>query len=93
MRVITPDVGGGFGTKGFVYHEYPLARDAAKRLGRPVKWIGERTEHFLVDAHGRDNIAVGRDGAGRGRPLPRACGSTSLANIGAYLSQYGPFIP
>ena len=72
LRVITPDVGGGFGPKGFVYREYPLVLEAAKRLGRPVKWAGDRTEHFLTDAHGRDNVVDGRDGAGRGRPLPGA---------------------
>src|SRR5690606_13674266 len=50
IRVVTPDVGGGFGTKSFVYHEYPLAALAAKALGRPVKWIQERGDHFQIDA-------------------------------------------
>ena len=54
LRVVTPDVGGGFGPKGFVYREYPLVLEAAKRLGKPVRWVGDRTEHFLVDAHGRN---------------------------------------
>ena len=71
LRVITPDVGGGFGPKAFVYREYPLVLEAAKRLGRPVKWASDRTEHFLADAQGRDNCRRGRDGARRGRPLPR----------------------
>ncbi len=57
LRVVTQDVGGGFGPKAFCYREYPLVLEAAKRLGKPVKWIGGRTEHFLTDAHGRDNIA------------------------------------
>ena len=74
LRVITPDVGGGFGTKIFVYREYALVMEAAKRLGRPVKWTSDRTEHFLTDAQGRDNVVVGRDGDGRERPLPRAEG-------------------
>ena len=93
LRVITPDVGGGFGTKSFVYREYPLVLEAAKRLGRPVKWAGDRTEHFLTDAQGRDNC--------RRRPRwrsTRTAASSALrvdliANMGAYLSQYGPFIP
>jgi aerobic carbon-monoxide dehydrogenase large subunit len=52
MRVVTPDVGGGFGTKLFVYREYALAGIAAQRLKRPVKWVAERSEHFLGDARG-----------------------------------------
>jgi carbon-monoxide dehydrogenase large subunit len=92
MRVITPDVGGGFGTKAFAYHEYPLAAIAARELGQPVKWIGERSEHFLVDSHGRDNIAVAEMAMDEnGRFL--AMRVELLANMGAYLSQYGPDIP
>lgn len=92
VRVITPDVGGGFGTKAFCYHEYPLAAIAAKRLGRPVKWIGDRTEHFLVDSHGRDNIAVAEMAMdANGKFL--AMRVDLLANMGAYLSQYAPWIP
>ena len=92
IRVITPDVGGGFGTKSFVYHEYPLAALAAMRLGRPVKWIGERSEHFLVDSQGRDNISVAEmamDDDGRFVAMR----VDVLANMGAYLSPYGPYIP
>ena len=58
MRVINPDTGGGFGTKLFPFREYPLAAVAAKRLKRPVKWVGDRTEHFLGDAQGRDNVTT-----------------------------------
>jgi carbon-monoxide dehydrogenase large subunit len=92
IRVITPDVGGGFGTKQFVYHEYPLAALAAKRLGRPVKWIGSRSEHFVLDSHGRDNIttaemAMDADGTFLGLRVD------VLANMGAYLAQEGPDIP
>lgn len=46
LRVVTPDVGGGFGPKTFVYREYALVLEAASRLKRPVKWTGDRTEHF-----------------------------------------------
>src|SRR6185312_4602891 len=92
VRVITPEVGGGFGTKTFCYHEYPLAAIAAKRLGRPVKWISDRSEHFLVDAHGRDNLAVAEMAMdANGKFL--AMRVDLLANMGAYLSQYAPFIP
>ncbi|MEX2035419.1 MAG: molybdopterin cofactor-binding domain-containing protein, partial [Xanthobacteraceae bacterium] len=56
LRVVTPDVGGGFGTKLFTYREYALAALAARRLKQPVRWIAERSEHFLGDAQGRDNI-------------------------------------
>jgi aerobic carbon-monoxide dehydrogenase large subunit len=92
IRVITPDVGGGFGTKAFCYHEYPLAAIAAKRLGRPVKWIGERAEHFLIDSHGRDNFAIAEMAMDEnGKFL--AMRVDLLANMGAYLSQFAPFIP
>ncbi|WP_421722973.1 xanthine dehydrogenase family protein molybdopterin-binding subunit [Bauldia sp.] len=92
VRVITPDVGGGFGTKAFCYHEYPLAAIAAKRLEAPVKWIGDRSEHFLVDTHGRDNFAVAEMAMDEeGHFL--AMRVDLLANMGAYLSQFGPFIP
>lgn len=92
LRVITPDVGGGFGPKSFVYREYPLVMEAAKRLGRPVKWTGDRTEHFLADAQGRDNVveaAMALDPEGRFLALR----VNLVANMGAYIHQYGPYIP
>ena len=92
LRVITPDVGGGFGPKTFVYREYAMVMEAAKRLGRPVKWTGDRTEHFLTDAQGRDNVVeaeMALDGEGRFLALR----VNLVANLGAYVSQYGPFIP
>src|SRR5215831_7939980 len=58
LRVVTPDVGGGFGTKLFPYREYALAAVAAKRLRRAVKWVAERSEHFLGDTQGRDNFTT-----------------------------------
>jgi carbon-monoxide dehydrogenase large subunit len=92
LRVVTPDVGGGFGPKSFVYREYALVLEAAKRLAKPVKWTGDRNEHFLTDAQGRDNVvtaemALAKDGRFRGLRI------RLTANIGAYCSQYGPFIP
>ena len=92
IRVVTPDVGGGFGTKMFCYAEYPLAAIAAQRLGRPVKWIGDRSEHFLVDTHGRDNVTraeMAMDADGRFLAMR----VDLLADMGAYLSQFGPTIP
>jgi len=92
LRVVTPDVGGGFGTKAFVYREHALVLEAARRLGRPVKWAADRTEHFLTDAQGRDNFVTAEmamDGDGRFLGLRIHI----TANLGAYCSQYGPFIP
>ena len=92
MRVITPDVGGGFGTKLFPYREYALAAVAARILKRPVRWVGDRIEHFLGDAQGRDNVTTARlalDAEGRFLALE----VDTLADMGAYLSCYGPFIP
>ena len=92
MRVITPDVGGGFGTKLFPYREYALAAVAAKRLGKPVKWVAERTEHFLGDSQGRDNVTTARvamDDKGRFLALELDI----VADMGAYLSCYAPYIP
>ena len=92
LHLMTPDVGGGFGTKGFVFREYPLVLGAAKMLGRPVRWVCDRTEHFLADAHGRDNFtraAMALDKDGRFLAMK----VDILGNMGAYLSQYAPYIP
>lgn len=92
MRVVTPDVGGGFGPKAFVYPEYPLVISASEALGAPVKWVCDRSEHFLQDAHGRDNVLTAElamDADGRFLALR----VDLIANMGAYLSQYAPFIP
>lgn len=92
IRVVTPDVGGGFGTKIFMYREYPLTMVAAEKLKRPVRWVADRTEHFLADTHGRANLvtatmALDKRGKFIGLKVDLA------AEMGAYLSQYGPFIP
>jgi carbon-monoxide dehydrogenase large subunit len=92
LRVVTPDVGGGFGTKLFTYREYALAFLAARRLKRPVRWVAERTEHFLGDAQGRDNVTTARlalDDSGRFLALD----IDIVADMGAYLSAYAPYIP
>ncbi|MGF1639695.1 MAG: xanthine dehydrogenase family protein molybdopterin-binding subunit [Rhodospirillales bacterium] len=92
LHVIVGDVGGGFGTKIFHYPEEALALWAAKRLGRPVKWTGDRWEAFVGDTHGRDQhnraaAAFDRDG----RMV--ALRVETAANMGAYLNMLGPTIP
>jgi carbon-monoxide dehydrogenase large subunit len=92
MRAITPDVGGGFGTKLFSYREYALVAVAAKRTGRAVKWVADRSEHFLGDTQGRDNITTAKlalDDKGKFLGLD----VDTIADMGAYLSTYAPYIP
>lgn len=92
LVVITGDVGGGFGTKAFCYREYALVLEAARRLGRPVRWLSSRTEHALADSHGRDSIMTGSFAFDRDR---RIIGMRvrMIAGMGCYLSPYGPMIP
>ncbi len=92
LRVVTPDVGGGFGMKLFTYPEYVAVLFAARALKRPVKWTGERGEAFLADTHGRDHVTRAELALDRnGKFL--AMRVNTIANLGAYLSNYGPFIP
>ncbi|HVV41573.1 MAG TPA: molybdopterin cofactor-binding domain-containing protein, partial [Nitrobacter sp.] len=92
MRVICPDVGGGFGTKLFPYREYALLAVAARRLKKTVRWAAERSEHFMGDAQGRDNVTTARmalaeDGKFLGMDVDL------VGDMGAYLSTFGPYIP
>jgi carbon-monoxide dehydrogenase large subunit len=92
LRVVTGDVGGGFGTKNMLYREYPLILEAARRLGRSVSWQGDRSEHFVGDAQGRDNVTTAEmamDETGRFLALR----VDILGNLGAYLSMFAPYIP
>ncbi len=92
MRVIGPDVGGGFGSKIFVYNEEVAVSWASKTLGRPVKWTAERRESFLNDAHGRDHVTEAEmafDASGKITGLR----VKTHANLGAYLSTFAPLIP
>ncbi len=92
IRVVTPDVGGGFGMKLFLYPEHILVLWAAKQLGRPVKWTPERSDAFVTDTQGRDNITrleLALDGELRFLGLSVA----TIANMGAYLSNFAPEIP
>jgi carbon-monoxide dehydrogenase large subunit len=92
LRVITPDVGGGFGTKLFPYREYALAAVAAKQLRKPVTWIAERSDHFLGDMQGRDNVTTARLALDEKHRF-LALDVDLVANMGAYLSQFAPLIP
>ncbi|MGA3306635.1 MAG: xanthine dehydrogenase family protein molybdopterin-binding subunit [Stellaceae bacterium] len=92
FRVVTPDVGGGFGMKLFLYPEQGLVLYAARKLGVPVKWTGERGESFLTDAHGRDNVTSARLALDADLNF-LAFEVETTANLGAYLSNFGTFIP
>lgn len=92
VRVKTGDVGGGFGMKIFMYPEYVQALFAAKALGRPVRWISERTEAFLSDTHGRDHATHAELALD---PEARFLGLRvrTVANLGAQISNFGIFVP
>src|SRR6059036_3270598 len=92
VRVIAPDVGGGFGSKIFLYNEETVCSWASRRLKRPVRWTASRSEAYLTDAHGRDHvtdaeIALARDGKILGLRVK------TTANLGAYLSTFAPAVP
>ena len=91
LRVITPDVGGGFGTKSFLYREYVLAAEAARMLGKPVSWVADRGDHFQSDAHGRDNVTIAEVALGKGGKF-LAMRFDWIGGLGAYAHQYGPYI-
>ncbi len=91
MRVVTGDTGGGFGTKLGPYREYPLVFLAVKQLDKPVAWISDRNEHFLADAHGRDNISVAEIALDENNKFIGLRVET-IANMGAYLAYFAPFI-
>jgi carbon-monoxide dehydrogenase large subunit len=92
MRVIAPDVGGGFGSKIFLYPEDVALVWSAKRVGRPIKWTAERSESFLTDAHGRDHVTkVEMASAADGTFL--ALRVKTIANMGAYLSTFASCVP
>ena len=92
MRVICPDVGGGFGTKLFPYREYALLAVASRKLKKTIRWAADRAEHFMGDAQGRDNLTTARmalaeDGKFLGMDVDL------MGDMGAYLSTFGPYIP
>ncbi len=92
LQVIAPDVGGGFGSKIFIYQEETTVIWASKKVGRPIKWTADRSESFLSDAHGRDHVthaelALSGDGDFLGLRV------STIANMGAYLSTFASAIP
>jgi len=92
LRVIAPDVGGGFGSKIFIYAEEVVCLWAARKVGRAVKWTGDRSEAFLADAHGRDHVTTAElalDGDGKILALR----AKTKANLGGYLSTFASSVP
>jgi carbon-monoxide dehydrogenase large subunit len=92
LRVVAPDVGGGFGSKIYHYAEEAIVTWAAGKLGHPVKWTADRSEAFISDAHGRDHDSVAEmavDAEGRFLALR----VKTLCNMGAYLSTFAPAVP
>jgi carbon-monoxide dehydrogenase large subunit len=92
LRVVSPDVGGGFGSKIPHYAEEAVVTWAAHKVGRPVKWTAERSASFLTDTHGRDHVTraeLALDGDGRFLAMR----VDTVANLGAYLSTFGPLVP
>ncbi len=92
LRVVAPDVGGGFGSKIFHYAEEAFCTFAAKALNRPVKWTASRSEAFMSDAHGRDHVTtieLALDGDNNFTALR----TETHANMGAYLSTFAPSVP
>jgi carbon-monoxide dehydrogenase large subunit len=92
VRVVAPDVGGGFGSKIFLYGEETALVWASKHIGRPIKWTAERSEAFLSDAHGRDHLttvelALDKDARFLGLRV------NTTANLGAYLSTFASCVP
>ncbi|WP_439365237.1 xanthine dehydrogenase family protein molybdopterin-binding subunit [Bradyrhizobium sp. DASA03005] len=92
LRVIAPDVGGGFGSKIFIYPEEMVALWASKKVGRPVKWTGDRTEAFLTDAHGRDHITHAEMAFDANNKIVGLKVKT-YANFGAYMSLFSSSVP
>lgn len=92
VRVIAPDVGGGFGSKIFLYNEETVCTWATKQIKRPIRWTSSRSEAFQTDAHGRDHVtdaevALSKDGKFLGLRVK------TTANLGAYLSTFAPAVP
>ena len=92
VRVIAPDVGGGFGSKIFLYNEETICSWATRRVKRPVKWTSTRREAFQTDAHGRDHVTEAEMGFSRDGKIVGLRVKT-IANLGAYLSTFAPAVP
>src|SRR5215813_1601797 len=92
LRVIAPDVGGGFGSKIFIYPEEVVCLWAARKIARPVKWTADRSESFITDAHGRDHVThaeLALDANGKFLAMR----VKTIANLGAYMSTFSSSVP
>ena len=92
LRILSTDVGGGFGARGYAYPEHAALAWAARKLGRPLRWLADRSENFLAEVHGRDNLTVAElalDAQHRFTALR----IRTLANVGAYISSFGAAVP
>ncbi len=92
LRIVCTDVGGGFGARGYAYPEHAALLFAARALKRPVKWRADRSENFLAEVHGRDSV-VEAELALDDKHRFTALRMTSLANVGAYVSNFGACVP
>ncbi|OBQ74965.1 xanthine dehydrogenase family protein molybdopterin-binding subunit [Mesorhizobium erdmanii] len=92
LRVIAPDVGGGFGSKIYIYPEEIVCLWASKKTGVPVKWVADRTESFLTDAHGRDHVSTVEMAFDTNNRITGFKVDT-IANLGAYMSLFSSCVP
>ncbi|MET3594887.1 carbon-monoxide dehydrogenase large subunit [Mesorhizobium shonense] len=92
LRVIAPDVGGGFGSKIYIYPEEIVCLWASKKTGVPVKWVADRTESFLSDAHGRDHVSTVEMAFDKDNRITGLKVDT-IANLGAYMSLFSSCVP
>ncbi|MET3579649.1 carbon-monoxide dehydrogenase large subunit [Mesorhizobium robiniae] len=92
LRVIAPDVGGGFGSKIYIYPEEIICLWASKKTGVPVKWVADRTESFLTDAHGRDHVSTVEMAFDKNNRITGLKVDT-IANLGAYMSLFSSCVP
>jgi carbon-monoxide dehydrogenase large subunit len=92
LRVVAPDVGGGFGSKIFLYNEETALVWASRKIRRPIKWTADRSEAFLTDAHGRDHVTTVELGTEKDGTF-LAMRVTTTANLGAYLSTFASCVP
>ncbi len=92
FRIVCTDVGGGFGARGYAYPEHAALCFAARRTGRAVKWLADRSENFLAEVHGRDNVTVAELAIGADHRF-LALKIHTLANVGAYVSNFGAAVP
>ncbi|MFP4072822.1 MAG: xanthine dehydrogenase family protein molybdopterin-binding subunit [Actinomycetota bacterium] len=92
LRVVSPDVGGGFGSKIFHYPEEVIVPWVSRQVNRPAKWVSTRAESYLTDRHGRDHVSVAKLGVNNDGTFT-GLHVTTWANMGAYLSTFAPLIP